>query len=104
MKESDFKKLKVGEVTSQRGSISSWSHLGGYALEFAERGSGSRGGGKRVPVIFVMPGGTKKGLDLTTMSIKREGEVLVSAKAKQKIQKISFDDRLGAWLVGVDEV
>lgn len=102
MEKSVFDKLKVGGETSQLNALSSWTTDGGTAYEFAHYGG--KNVSKPVPVIFVMPGGTRKGVDLTRLSSKDEGEVMVSSKARQRVMQIKYNDRLGAYMVGVDEI
>lgn len=103
MEQSDFDKIKVGDVVSQQETLSSWSRDGGTAFEFALHGGENVK--KPTPVIFLMVNGTKKGADLTNLSSKRgESEIAISSTSKQRVLEIVYDAGLQANIVVVEEV
>ena len=95
----DEAEMKVGDVIDQKGT-SSWTKSSISAEAFAN--TMVRDG---IATIFVLDEGTKKGAnisDLKGTGRRRESEILVSRKSKQKIEKIEWEN--GKLFVYISEI
>lgn len=91
---------KVGATINQKKGPSSWSKSKSVAEGFAQSSKEDFGGKK---IVYVMPGGTRTGMDISDKSrFKWEQEVAISSKSQQVIKRKSIKN--GIMYLTVKEV